>query len=94
MQETPASKGGTHQYVFFDSNVFLQTAVNRIPAGSAIFFEFKHWKEKEKKVGQQALVFAWGKGMEQKVGQHFLFEFKHWKEKEKKVGQQALCVKH
>jgi len=45
-------------------------------------------------VGQQALVFAWGKGMEQKVGQHFLFEFKHWKEKEKKVGQQALCVKH
>jgi len=29
VQETPASKKGTHQYVFFDSNVFLQTAVYR-----------------------------------------------------------------
>jgi len=50
MQETPVSKGGTHQYVFFDSIVYLQTATNRLPSNSAIFFEFKHWKEKEKKV--------------------------------------------
>eukprot|EP00983_Pelagomonas_calceolata_P052814 1143032-Pelagomonas_calceolata.AAC.3 len=55
LQETPVSKGGTHQYIFFDTTVYLQTAINRLPSGSAIFFEFKHWKEKEKKVWGSSL---------------------------------------
>mmetsp|Transcript_7540 Transcript_7540/g.20076 ORF Transcript_7540/g.20076 Transcript_7540/m.20076 type:complete len:311 (-) Transcript_7540:1116-2048(-) len=57
VQETPVSKGGTHQYIFFDTTVYLQTAINRLPSGSAIFFEFKHWKEKEKKKSCKAYSF-------------------------------------
>ena len=32
------------------TQVHVQTPINRLPPGSAIFFEFKHWKAKEKKV--------------------------------------------
>ncbi|KAF5825798.1 cytoskeletal adhesion-domain-containing protein [Dunaliella salina] len=57
VQETPVSKGGTHQYIFFDHTVYSQTAINRLPSGSAIFFEFKHWKEREKKKSCKAYSF-------------------------------------
>lgn len=39
------------QYVFFENTVYIQTALNKLPNGAAIFFEFRHWKAKKQKVG-------------------------------------------
>ena len=49
-QDTPTAKRCTNNYVFFESTVYLQTPVNKLPHGSAIFFEFKHFKLKKNKV--------------------------------------------
>lgn len=49
-QETPTSTNIAIQHVFFDNTVYIQTPLNKLPTGAAIFFEFKHWKADKKKV--------------------------------------------
>lgn len=49
VQETPGAKRIAPNYIYFEVNVYLQTAVNRLPDDCAIFFEFKHYKVEKKK---------------------------------------------
>lgn len=51
-QEVPAAKAGTHQAFFFEPTLRMETPINKLPQGAAVFFEFRHWKDRPKKVGQ------------------------------------------
>ncbi|MEW5308696.1 MAG: hypothetical protein WDW38_000635 [Sanguina aurantia] len=46
LQETPKGKGTNSSYVFFENTVHIQTCLRKLPEDSAIFFEFKHYKQK------------------------------------------------
>lgn len=45
-QDTPCSNQKKENYIYYSCNVEIQTQINRLPSGSAILFEFKHWKPK------------------------------------------------
>eukprot|EP01112_Ceratiomyxa_fruticulosa_P017281 TRINITY_DN5355_c0_g1_i2.p1 TRINITY_DN5355_c0_g1~~TRINITY_DN5355_c0_g1_i2.p1 ORF type:complete len:288 (-),score=65.89 TRINITY_DN5355_c0_g1_i2:108-971(-) len=45
-QDTPSMNQKRDTYVYFGCNVEIQTQVNKLPHGSAIVFEFKHFKPK------------------------------------------------
>lgn len=49
VQETPFAGRQTMNYVVFDQVVYVQTPLNRLPPGAAIFFEFTHYKVAKKK---------------------------------------------
>ncbi|GFH14512.1 staygreen domain-containing protein [Haematococcus lacustris] len=57
VQETPTTSQVSQQYLVFENTVYLQTPINRLPEGSAIFFEFKHWKAKKQKKSCKAYCF-------------------------------------
>ncbi|MEW5298637.1 MAG: hypothetical protein WDW36_001732 [Sanguina aurantia] len=57
LQETPKGKGTNSSYVFFENTVHIQTCLRKLPEDSAIFFEFKHYKQKEKKWSCKAYCF-------------------------------------
>lgn len=45
-------------YVFFDTKVHLQTNLEAIKKENmAVFFEFKHWKPKKKKLSTRCFCF-------------------------------------
>jgi len=45
-QDTPISNQKKENYIYFSCNAEIQTNINKLPPGSAILFEFKHWKPK------------------------------------------------
>jgi len=45
-QETPCSNQKKENYITFSCTVEIQTNINKLPEGSAIVFEFKHFKPK------------------------------------------------
>ncbi len=55
-QETPTAKHTTQQYVFFEDTVYVQTSLNKLQDGTAIFFEFRHWKAKKQKASGSRLI--------------------------------------
>mmetsp|Transcript_14744 Transcript_14744/g.36779 ORF Transcript_14744/g.36779 Transcript_14744/m.36779 type:complete len:300 (-) Transcript_14744:97-996(-) len=57
IQETPVAKSNTHTHVFFENTVYIQTPLNKLAHGSAIFFEFRHWKAKKQKKSCKAYCF-------------------------------------
>mmetsp|Transcript_10028 Transcript_10028/g.20934 ORF Transcript_10028/g.20934 Transcript_10028/m.20934 type:complete len:294 (-) Transcript_10028:93-974(-) len=56
-QDTPPSNRNKPNYVLFGQTVHIQTPVNHMSHGSAIVFEFKHFKPKKKKVSTKAWAF-------------------------------------
>mmetsp|Transcript_17751 Transcript_17751/g.29189 ORF Transcript_17751/g.29189 Transcript_17751/m.29189 type:complete len:301 (-) Transcript_17751:641-1543(-) len=48
-QDTPPATKRKPDYILFGQEVFLQTPLERVPQGQAIFLEFRHWKPKKKK---------------------------------------------
>ena len=48
-QATPGATARKPQYVHFDATVHLQHALEDIEPGSAVIFEFVHYKPKKKK---------------------------------------------
>lgn len=56
-QDTPYTNKHNAQYVTFDSKIHIQTPVNQLPEGSAVYLEFKHFKPKKQKVSTKAYCF-------------------------------------
>ncbi|XP_028398495.1 axin interactor, dorsalization-associated protein-like [Dendronephthya gigantea] len=56
-QNTPTAKRKEDRDIHFDSNVELQTAIEDLPEGSAIFFEFYHFKPKKKRISTKCWTF-------------------------------------
>lgn len=54
------ARSNTQNHVFFEDTVYIQTPLNQLPEGSAIFFEFRHWKPKKQKVGRGDAGHRWG----------------------------------
>ncbi|XP_065919823.1 axin interactor, dorsalization-associated protein-like [Dysidea avara] len=48
IQQTPVSRSREITYFVFDVDVHIQTPVEDLPVGGAIFFELKHYKPKKK----------------------------------------------
>jgi len=53
-QDTPPSNRNKPNYVLFGNTVHIQTPTTRMSPGTAIIFEFKHFKPKKKKVSTKA----------------------------------------
>lgn len=56
-QDTPFSDRQRPFYIFFELNVHVQTPLESIPSGSAVFFEFKHFKAKKGRVSTRCYAF-------------------------------------
>eukprot|EP01028_Stygiella_incarcerata_P002286 TRINITY_DN14248_c1_g1_i1.p1 TRINITY_DN14248_c1_g1~~TRINITY_DN14248_c1_g1_i1.p1 ORF type:complete len:292 (-),score=71.99 TRINITY_DN14248_c1_g1_i1:46-921(-) len=56
-QDTPISEKKKPLSIVFDTTVYIQTPVSVIPFDSAIFFEFKHYKAKKKKLSTRCFAF-------------------------------------
>jgi len=56
-QDTPCSNQKKENYIYFSCNAEIQTNINRLPSGSAILFEFKHWKPKGEYVSTKCWSF-------------------------------------
>lgn len=57
VQETPSAKRITPNYLFFESNVYIQTPINMLPHDAAIFFEFIHYKVEKKRKSVKCYCF-------------------------------------
>jgi len=57
LQETPVCVQRTHNYCHFDSTVYIQMSLNQLPKGTAVFFEFRHWKARKHKKSTWAYCF-------------------------------------
>lgn len=57
VQETPVGKGTSQSYVFFENTVYIQTPLNLMSRGSAIFFEFQHFKPGKNKKSIKAYCY-------------------------------------
>jgi hypothetical protein len=53
-QDTPPCNRNKPNYVLFGKTVDVQTPTSKLKPGSAIIFEFKHFKPKKKKVSTKA----------------------------------------
>jgi hypothetical protein len=53
-QDTPPCNRNKPNYVLFGNTVHIQTLTAKLKPGSAIIFEFKHFKPKKKKVSNRA----------------------------------------
>mmetsp|Transcript_1177 Transcript_1177/g.4414 ORF Transcript_1177/g.4414 Transcript_1177/m.4414 type:complete len:319 (-) Transcript_1177:1068-2024(-) len=53
-QDTPMTNQRKPSYVLFGCDVHVQTPLNRMKTGVSIFFEFKHFKPKKRKVSTKA----------------------------------------
>ncbi|RUS83157.1 hypothetical protein EGW08_009104 [Elysia chlorotica] len=49
-QNTPVASKKTESEIIFDKKVYIQKAVESLPPGFAIFFEFKHYKPKKRTI--------------------------------------------
>ncbi len=56
-QDTPVSNKKQGFYIDFDQKIHIQTAIEDLPKGSAIFFEFKHFKPSSQKMSTKAWAF-------------------------------------
>ncbi|CAB4009377.1 axin interactor, dorsalization-associated [Paramuricea clavata] len=56
-QNTPTAKTKENRDIHFDCNVELQTTIEKLPQGTAIFFEFKHFKPKRKQISTKCWTF-------------------------------------
>mmetsp|Transcript_37807 Transcript_37807/g.119256 ORF Transcript_37807/g.119256 Transcript_37807/m.119256 type:complete len:293 (+) Transcript_37807:292-1170(+) len=56
-QDTPITSRPKPNYVMFGHTVHVQAMFNKLPVGSAVFFEFKHFKPKKKKISTKAFAF-------------------------------------
>jgi len=56
-QDTPKSKKLKPNYVMFDTTVHTQTPLDDFAKGYSVFFEFKHYKPKKKKVSTRCFAF-------------------------------------
>ena len=57
VQMTPVSPEKEASYVVFGVPVHIQKPIEEIPGGSAIFFEFKHYKLKKKMTSTKCFSF-------------------------------------
>jgi len=56
-QRTAPSFDRAPTFVRFSTDVFIQTPIGSLPEGSAIFFEFKHYKPKKKMISTRCYAF-------------------------------------
>ena len=56
-QNTPTAKTKETFDIHFNCNVELQTTLEKLPEGAAIFFEFKHFKPKKKRISTKCWTF-------------------------------------
>jgi len=56
-QDTPCSNQKKENYIYYTCNVEIQTQINKLPPGSAILFEFKHWKPKGEYISTKCWAF-------------------------------------
>ncbi|XP_070577669.1 axin interactor, dorsalization-associated protein-like [Ptychodera flava] len=57
VQETPVSIKKEDLYIYFDTDVEVQKPIEKLPKGTAIFFEFKHYKPKKKFTSTKCFAF-------------------------------------
>ncbi|XP_033104992.1 axin interactor, dorsalization-associated protein-like isoform X2 [Anneissia japonica] len=57
IQSTPTSIKKEDPYVSFEVDVEIQKAIEKLPKGSAIFFEFKHYKPKKRITSTKCFAF-------------------------------------
>ncbi|XP_071834373.1 axin interactor, dorsalization-associated protein A-like isoform X2 [Apostichopus japonicus] len=56
-QDTPVSTEREDPYILFGVNVEIQKPLENLPPGSAIFFEFKHYKLKKRAISTKCYAF-------------------------------------
>ncbi|XP_030854664.1 axin interactor, dorsalization-associated protein isoform X1 [Strongylocentrotus purpuratus] len=56
-QDTPVATKREDQYVIYKSNVELQKPLEKLPKGTAVFFEFKHYKAKKRTISCKCFAF-------------------------------------
>ncbi|XP_006824893.1 axin interactor, dorsalization-associated protein A-like [Saccoglossus kowalevskii] len=57
IQETPVAVRKEDLYIHFDADIELQKPLEKLPKGTAIFFEFKHYKPKKKFTSTKCFAF-------------------------------------
>lgn len=66
VQETPSSSQlAGSSWSFGNTLIHIQTPLNRIPKGSALFFEFRHWKKAKNKKSCKAYCWVPVDGMQE-----------------------------
>lgn len=56
-QDTPMSNRKEGSYILFGADVEIQKAIEKLPRGTAIFFEFKHYKPKKSSISTKCFAF-------------------------------------
>lgn len=56
-QDTPTSNRVNGKFINFDTDVEIQKPIEKLPRGTAIFFEFKHYKPKKDIVSTRCFAF-------------------------------------
>ncbi|XP_041468575.1 axin interactor, dorsalization-associated protein-like [Lytechinus variegatus] len=56
-QDTPVATKREDQYVIYKANVELQKPLEKLPKGTAVFFEFKHYKAKKRTISCKCFAF-------------------------------------
>ncbi|XP_022782248.1 axin interactor, dorsalization-associated protein-like [Stylophora pistillata] len=56
-QDTPISNRSNGKFINFDVDVEIQKPIEKLPRGTAIFFEFKHYKPKKDVVSTRCFAF-------------------------------------
>ncbi|XP_033635278.1 axin interactor, dorsalization-associated protein A-like [Asterias rubens] len=56
-QETPVSTKREDPYIMFGVDVHMQRPIEKMPKGTAIFFEFKHFKVKKRTISTKCFAF-------------------------------------
>ncbi|XP_078000787.1 axin interactor, dorsalization-associated protein B-like [Glandiceps talaboti] len=57
VQETPVAISKEDLYINFDTELEVQKPIEKLPKGTAIFFEFKHYKPKKKFTSTKCFAF-------------------------------------
>ncbi|XP_072032341.1 axin interactor, dorsalization-associated protein-like [Amphiura filiformis] len=57
MQDTPVAIKREDPYIVFDVDVEIQRPLEKMPKGTAIFFELKHYKPKKKTISTKCFAF-------------------------------------
>lgn len=56
-QDTPVAVRREDPYVIYRANVELQKPIEKLPKGTAVFFEFKHYKAKKRTISTKCFAF-------------------------------------
>ncbi|XP_072167800.1 axin interactor, dorsalization-associated protein-like [Diadema setosum] len=56
-QDTPVATRREEPYVMYGVNVELQKPLEKLPKGTAVFFEFKHYKAKKRAISTKCFAF-------------------------------------